>query len=159
MARIEHDSVDFMRVANPVRPQDRVDDLAYVHGRHQRFVGVGENRKVGEETHAIDVELARPGLCAQSTTILAQGDIAINARVFRELIELRDVGEGNVIAILQMDDVPIGSDRTACNQQAAQRRKLFSGSRAFARKRHRSQRTPQVVGESGANLQSRRALA
>src|SRR4051812_6416987 len=40
MTRIEHDGIDFLRILDPARPEDGLDDFAHVHHRDQVFVVV-----------------------------------------------------------------------------------------------------------------------
>ena len=57
VAGIENDSVDLVRVFNFVRPNHRLDNFRDVHRRNELVVRRGQNREIGEETHAVDVEL------------------------------------------------------------------------------------------------------
>ena len=114
---IEHDRFYFVCVVDSVRAQDWLDDFAHVHDRNQSVIGVADNREVGKEPDAVDIDFARTGLGAQAATIVAQRNVTTHASVLRELIELRDVCERNVIAILQTDYVPIGAEYWRCGSE------------------------------------------
>ena len=81
MARIEHNGFDASGVRNPARPQHRLDHFAHVHDRNEVFVVVENDRKIGEESHAIDVELTGAGGRANAAAITAQRNGPVDACV------------------------------------------------------------------------------
>ena len=83
VAGIEHDRLHFLRILDPARTQDRLDDFADIHGGDQVAFRAAREREIGEETHAIDVDLARAGLRADAAALAAQRDGAVGVAVIR----------------------------------------------------------------------------
>ena len=88
---------------------------------------------------AVDRELARSALGANGAALAPQRDRAVNARVFRELVELGHVREADVGPVIRTDDGPIlsrGRDREhEDGDKSADRFNLLPHARALARNR------------------------
>jgi hypothetical protein len=117
--KIEHDRGDVLRVLDPTRAQDRLDDFSDIDRGDEIVFPADEERKAGQEAHAVNKDFARAGLRAHSATIAAQGDGAIGVVVIREAIKFRDVVERNVVAVLLFDDVPVGRVRAGAKKRGS----------------------------------------
>jgi len=111
VARIEDDSFHLVRSLDAARPQDWFDDFAHVHHGDEIFVTVVQEREVGEEADAIDRQLTRPCLRANRPALAPERDCPADARVFRKLIELRDIRESHIRPVIWTQDRPIFRER------------------------------------------------
>src|ERR1035437_11161138 len=105
--RIEHDGFDLVRILDPVWTNDRLDDLADVHGGDQFVRSVGQNGKVGEKPYSINVEISGASLGADGGSFLTQRNRMTDACVGRELIKMRHVREADIVPTALPDDGPV----------------------------------------------------